>query len=121
MIPHSHYLARDCRVWAKDPENKEIPLVWVKDWDFDWQEQYRYKQTVRLPKRPELKMIWTFDNSASNPRQHSNPPRRVMFGENSTDEMAVAVLHVATGNPVDRVKLCTALLAKPTPTMRAGK
>jgi hypothetical protein len=121
IIPHSHYLGKECKVWAVTPDGKEVPLVWVKDWDFDWQEQYRYKVPVQLPKLTELKMIWTFDNSASNPRQHTLPPRRVVFGEQTTDEMAVAVLHLASGNPVDKVLLYSALIARPTPKMNVGK
>jgi hypothetical protein len=57
-------------------------------------------------------MIWTYDNSASNPRQPSNPPRRVRFGEQTEDEMAMAFLQVATLNPGDNLKLYLALLAK---------
>jgi hypothetical protein len=112
IIPHAHYLGKECKVWAKGPDGKEIPLIWIKDWDFDWQEQYRYKQIVRLPKGSELNMIWTYDNSASNPRQPSNPPRRVRFGEQTEDEMAMAFLQVATLNQGDNLKLYLALLAK---------
>jgi hypothetical protein len=112
IIPHAHYLGKECKVWAKLPDGKETPLIWIKDWDFDWQEQYRYKQIVRLPKGAELNMIWTYDNSASNPRQPSNPPRRVRFGEQTEDEMAMAFLQVATVNPGDNLKLYLALLAK---------
>jgi len=112
IIPHAHYLGKECKVWAKLPDGKETPLIWIKDWDFDWQEQYRYKQIVRLPKGAELNMIWTYDNSASNPRQPSNPPRRVRFGEQTEDEMAMAFLQVATVNPGDNLKLYLALLSK---------
>ena len=112
IIPHAHYLGKECKVWAKGPDGKEIPLIWIKDWDFDWQEQYRYKQIVRLPKGSELNMIWTYDNSASNPRQPSNPPKRVRFGEQTEDEMAMAFLQVATLNQGDNLKLYMALLAK---------
>jgi hypothetical protein len=112
IIPHAHYLGKECKVWAKAPDGKEIPLIWIKDWDFDWQEQYRYKQIVRLPKGSELNMVWTYDNSASNPRNPSNPPKRVTFGEQTENEMAMAFLQVATLNQGDALKLYLALLAK---------
>jgi hypothetical protein len=112
IIPHAHYLAKTCKVWAKGTDGKEIPVIWIKDWDFDWQEQYRYKQPVRLPKGAELTMVWTYDNSASNPRQPSNPPRRVRFGEQTEDEMAMAFLQVAPLNQGDALKLYLALIAK---------
>jgi hypothetical protein len=67
---------------------------------------------VRLPKGAELNMIWIYDNSASNPRQPSKPPKRVRFGEQTEDEMAMAFLQVATMNQGDSLKLYFALLAK---------
>jgi hypothetical protein len=112
IIPHAHYLGKTCRVWAKGADGKEIPLIWIKDWDFDWQEQYRYKNPVRLPKGAELNMVWTYDNSASNPRQPSNPPKRVRFGEQTEDEMAMAFLQVAPFSQGDALKLYLALMAK---------
>jgi hypothetical protein len=38
-----------------------------------------------------MHMQATFDNSPESPYQHSDPPRLVTFGEQTTDEMAVAV------------------------------
>jgi hypothetical protein len=112
IIPHAHYLGKECKVWAKTPDGKEIPLIWIKDWDFDWQEQYRYKEIVRIPKGSELNMIWIYDNSATNPKNPSNPPKRVRFGEQTEDEMAMAFLQVATLNRGDDLKLYLALAMK---------
>jgi hypothetical protein len=112
IIPHAHYLARECRVWAKDPDGKEIPLIWIKDWDFDWQEQYRYREMIRLAAGTELHMVWTFDNTSGNPRNPSNPPVRVKSGWNSKDEMATAALEVTTFNAADKLRLYYAVFAK---------
>ena len=57
-------------------------------------------------------MVWTYDNSASNPRQPSTPPKRVRFGEQTEDEMAMAFLQVAPLNQGDALKLYLALIAK---------
>ena len=43
-------------------------------------------------------MEYTYDNSAANPRNPNHPPRRVVYGPSSTDEMAG--LHIAVA-PVD--------------------
>jgi hypothetical protein len=40
-----------------------------------------------LPKGSRIDVKIVYDNSASNPRNPSNPPRRVQWGEQSTDEM----------------------------------
>lgn len=112
IIPHAHYLGKECKVWAKTPEGTEIPLVWIKDWDFDWQEQYRYKKVVRLPKGSELHMVWIYDNGADNPRNPVKPPKRVRFGEQTEDEMAMAFLQIATIRPGDMMQLLIAMGAK---------
>ena len=113
IIPHAHYLGRECKVWAKAPDGKEIPLIWIKDWDFDWQEQYRYKEMIRLTAGTEINMVWIYDNTSGNPRNPANPPVRVRYGEASKDEMATVGLQVATFNAADKMKLYYAVLAKP--------
>ncbi len=49
-----------------------------------------------MPKGTRIDVRLTYDNSAENPRNPSNPPKRVMWGEQSFDEMgSVTVLAVA--------------------------
>jgi hypothetical protein len=112
VVPHAHYLGKEVKVWAKTPEGKEIGLVWIKDWDFDWQEQYRYAGLVSIPKGSELHMVWVYDNSADNPANPSNPPKRVRWGEQTEDEMALAFLQVAPRNRLDLIRLIAAMAAK---------
>src|SRR5436190_11094825 len=40
--PHAHYLARDIRGTATLPDGSMRPLVSIRDWDFRWQQVYRY-------------------------------------------------------------------------------
>jgi hypothetical protein len=84
---HMHLIGRECRLWAELPGGKEARLLKIGDWDFNWQDTYLYKQPVILPKGTVLRAEWRFDNSAANPRNPNDPPKRVLFGENSTDEM----------------------------------
>jgi hypothetical protein len=111
VIPHAHYLGKECRVWASTAEGGEIPLVWIKDWDFDWQEQYQYKSLLRVPKGSTLHMEWTYDNSAANPRNPSNPPKRVKHGEQTEDEMAMVFLQVVPESRADLMRLMLSALA----------
>src|SRR5204862_7141480 len=34
VVPHMHPIGREMKVEATTPENKLIPLIWIKDWDF---------------------------------------------------------------------------------------
>jgi hypothetical protein len=111
IIPHAHFLGRECRVWAKSPEGKETPLIWIKDWDYNLQEQYRFRKSVQLTKGTEVTLCWTYDNTASNPRNLFNPPRRVRWGDGTMDEMAMVFMDMATVKEVDRLLLYMAFLS----------
>jgi len=94
IAPHAHYLCKDMKITARFPDGTEKPLIWIKDWDFNWQGSYRYAKPVLLPKGTRLELEYTYDNSDANPRNPVHPPVRVRFGEQTTDEMALAFLTV---------------------------
>jgi tetratricopeptide (TPR) repeat protein len=107
VYPHAHFLGREVRGWAGMPDGTRRALLSIPRWDFDWQDAYYYRDPVRLPAGTTLHMRWTFDNSADNPRNPSDPPGRVVWGMNSTDEMAELWLQVVTAEPGDRERLET--------------
>ena len=94
ITPHAHWLCKDMKVDAHLPNGHTEPLIWIRDWDFNWQGTYRYAEPVHLPKGTRIEMRYVYDNSADNPRNPSNPPRYVHFGEQTTDEMAFLFLQV---------------------------
>lgn len=94
--PHAHYLGKDLRGWATLPDGSERELVHIPSWDFNWQEEYFYREPIALPKGTVVHMRWEFDNSAENPFNPSSPPARVKHGFQSTDEMAELQLQVLT-------------------------
>jgi len=99
IFPHAHYLCKDMKVDAHLPDESVIPLIWIKDWDFNWQGSYRYASPVKLPKDTRLEMQYTYDNSAANPHNPSNPPREVKFGEETTNEMGFAFVSLTLPSP----------------------
>jgi hypothetical protein len=74
--------------WAILPSGKRINLLRIVDWDFNWQDQYRYARPLRLPADTRLEMEITYDNSDANPHNPNHPARRVRWGAGITDEMA---------------------------------
>ena len=105
VYPHAHFLARQVEAYAVLPEGARRPLIRIDDWDFAWQDEYRYAEPPHLPAGTEVVMRFVFDNSARNPRNPSRPPRRVRFGPRSTDEMAELMLQVLPVDPADRPAL----------------
>ncbi|MSR62060.1 MAG: tetratricopeptide repeat protein [Planctomycetes bacterium] len=96
IYPHAHYLGKDLRGWAVLPDGREQALIHIPAWDFNWQEEYFYRAPLALPAGTVVHMHYTFDNSAENPFNPSQPPKRVRHGYQSTDEMAELQLQVLT-------------------------
>jgi hypothetical protein len=101
IAPHAHYLGKEMKVDAHLPDGSVTPLLWIKDWDFNWQGQYRYETPVKLPKGTRVEMEFSYDNSAGNPQNPSSPPKMVRWGEQTTDEMAVTFLGILLPKPED--------------------
>jgi tetratricopeptide (TPR) repeat protein len=101
VYPHAHYLAKDVKGFATLPDSTVKWLIWIKAWDFRWQDQYRCAATLFLPKGTTLTMRFTYDNSAENARNPHHPPQRVRNGSHSSDEMAVLWLEVLPRHSAD--------------------
>lgn len=94
IIPHMHLLGRDIKVTATLPDGVVKPLVWIKNWDFNWQETYAFKEPIELPRGTRIDVAAYYDNSAKNPNNPNHPPKLVRWGEQTTDEMLIAFLAV---------------------------
>jgi Tol biopolymer transport system component len=117
---HAHYLAKEIKATATLPDGSIKPLIWIQDWDFNWQEQYVYKSTFILPKGTRIDATLRYDNSADNPRNPGNPPKRALFGEESFDEMGSVGLNLVTVNPSDEPVLQKALTERVQAAIRRG-
>ena len=105
VYPHAHYLAKAMEGRATLPDGTERWLIRIDDWDFNWQDVYRVREPYVLPAGTTLSMRFTYDNSAGNPRNPNNPPRRVRAGNRSSDEMAHLQLQVRPRRAADLVLL----------------
>lgn len=101
VYPHAHYLGKELQGFATLPGGKKEWLIRIMDWDFNWQDDYRYVEPIRLPKGSVLTMHYTYDNTSDNPQNPSRPPRRVVFGARSVDEMAEMAIQVLPRNRAD--------------------
>jgi Tfp pilus assembly protein PilF len=88
LYPHAHLVCKGVEVWAEATDSTKRTLLRIPRWDFYWQNAYRFTEPVFLPKGTVLSMKFVFDNSADNPRNPNQPPRRVQFGFHTYDEMA---------------------------------
>jgi hypothetical protein len=108
---HAHYLGKQMRLTATFPDGTMKTLLRIDDWDFSWQERYRFAEFVSLPKGTRLDAEISYDNTAANKRNPSQPPVRVSWGEESTDEMGSIGLQVVAATPGELPQLQQAFLA----------
>ncbi|MEM0896498.1 MAG: cytochrome c [Verrucomicrobiota bacterium] len=102
---HAHYVCKTMKMTATLPDKTEQSLLYINDWDLNWQGSYLYKSPVVLPAGTVLKSEITYDNSADNPRNPFDPPQRIMWGRESTDEMGSITLQFVAVDSKDVSKL----------------
>jgi tetratricopeptide (TPR) repeat protein len=121
VYPHAHYLAREMFVRATLPNGKSATLLHIPNWNFNWQDEYQYTQPIALPRGTTIEMHYRYDNSVDNPHNPSSPPRRVVFGSETTDEMGELLVQVLTKNAEDSARLRAQVSRKNLLTDVAGE
>lgn len=97
--PHMHQLGTRIRVDLLREDGSEECLVEIKDWDFNWQQTYRLKEGEELIARrgDRFRVTCEYDNSEMNQPVVNGerlPPRRVVWGDGSLDEMCLNYITV---------------------------
>jgi tetratricopeptide (TPR) repeat protein/mono/diheme cytochrome c family protein len=108
--PHAHYLGKSIEAYAILPDGRKQWLIRIPEWDFNWQDDYRYKKPLDLPAGTRIDMRFVYDNTSANALNPHNPPQRVRFGNRSTDEMATLTIQVLAEKAEDKATLREALM-----------
>jgi hypothetical protein len=105
LTPHMHHLGRDARFEVQRPGQAAETLLFVPNYDFNWQLKYLLQDPVFVPKGTRLIITFHYDNSANN-RSNPDPNRTVRWGEPSEEEMMSgwidyiqAPLNTTSGSP----------------------
>jgi hypothetical protein len=117
---------------ATFPDGTSRSLLYIDDWDLNWQDRYTFKEPVSLPAGTVLQTEIIYDNSEENPDNPTIPPVRVKWGRESTDEMGsvtvmVTALHepelakLQHANRVDQAKLAGDVLGQVIETALLNK
>jgi len=114
IYPHAHYLGKEMLALAALPDGATKTLIHIKKWNLNWQAVYTYAKAVPLPAGTEISMRYTYDNSKDNLTNPNDPPKRVVAGNRSSDEMAhlwlqVLPRHFAAGGVDPRKRLQEAM------------
>jgi peroxiredoxin len=92
VMPHMHLIGKQIKVTMTPPGGATKTLVNIKDWDYNWQETYFFKQPIQVKTGTRFDVEAFYDNSANNPNNPFNPPRSITFGEQTTNEMCFVFL-----------------------------
>lgn len=111
---HAHYICSRMDLKAKLPDGRELTLLEIPDWNLDWQGEYTLAKPVRLPAGTVLSTKIVYDNSADNLQNPFSPPRRVKWGEQSTDEMGSMTLLATTETRAEAEQLKRSYRVKQT-------
>jgi hypothetical protein len=88
VTPHMHWRGKDYKYEVIYPDGKRETVLSVPRWDFNWQNQYRFAEPVKLPKGSRVHAVAHWDNSPLNPL-NPDPTKPIRFGLQTWDEMMV--------------------------------
>lgn len=99
MGPHMHVLGTEIKVELQRAGGERECLVQIDDWDFNWQQTYRFRAGEEVVVQPGDTFVLTcvYDNSAANQTVVNGerlPPRDVRWGEGTLDEMCLNFIAV---------------------------
>jgi mono/diheme cytochrome c family protein len=98
VYPHMHLLGTKTNVEARLPDGTTVCMIDVPQYDFNWQGQYVYTTPLHIGAGGVIHIESHFDNSTDNWHNPSSPPKDVRWGEQTTDEMCLALIGYTTAD-----------------------
>lgn len=80
VSPRAIEICRSLSVVVEFPDGRSRTLIDIPDWDHHQRETFRFEAPVHLPAGSRLQATFDLDNTAANPRNPDDPPRRVNRG-----------------------------------------
>ena len=93
ILPHMHLIGKSFKSFAISPDDSIIKLINIENWDFNWQLTYNYKKFVVIPKGSRIYAIAKYDNTINNPNNEFNPPKDILYGWRTIDEMMNLIIY----------------------------
>ena len=120
IVPHCHLVGVSWEVFATGPGDLDtIPLISIPAWDFNWQGFFTFPYMTKVPAVYTLHGIATYDNTANNPFNPSDPPAMVQYGDHTEDEMFFVFFdYVLYADGDEDISLETPLLSSVEPMER---
>ena len=88
LLPHMHVRGKDMKYEAIYPDGRRETVLFVPNYNFNWQTLYKLEKPLALPKGAKLLVTAHYDNSEKN-KYNPDPTKTVRFGDPTYDEMMV--------------------------------
>jgi hypothetical protein len=99
VMPHMHLVGKEIQVTMTPPDGTAQTLVAIKDWNYNWQETYIFKEPIKVKAGTRFDIEAYYDNSDQNPNNPNHPPKIVFFGEQTTNEMCFGFIGATADQP----------------------
>jgi len=96
-MPHMHLRGKDMKYEVLYPDARRETLLWVPNFNFNWQSTYYLKSLIPIPKGSRLIVTAHFDNSAKN-KYNPDPNKAVRWGDPTYDEMMIGWMEYVVPN-----------------------
>ena len=102
LTPHMHYRGKEAKYELLYPDGRRELLLYVPEYDFEWQRMYVFKDPPIAPAGSKLLWTPTWDNSSDNPH-NPDPTRDVPYGLPTEMEMGNGWLDYTPVAPIEHV------------------
>ncbi len=102
FLPHMHLRGKDMKYEAIYPDGRRETVLFVPNYDFNWQTLYKLEKPLALPKGTKMLVTAHYDNSAKN-KYNPDPAKTVRFGDPTYDEMMVGYFDYVSAARVRKV------------------
>ena len=100
IAPHMHLIGRSINCYAVKGTDT-TKLIDIPKWDFSWQGFYLFRKLRKLEKGNIVHSEAFYDNTTNNPYNPNNPPKTVVAGDETGDEMMITYLIWTSYQPGD--------------------
>jgi hypothetical protein len=95
LLPHMHVRGKDMKYDVIYPDGKRETVLFVPNYNFNWQTLYKLEKPLVLPKGTRMIVTAHYDNSEKN-KYNPDPTKTVRFGDPTYDEMMVGYFDYVT-------------------------